>query len=169
MFKFFVTFIFLQVILFAAELTHPAQQYIIIPFTESVAQFSAWVIKIFDPRVVSEGIILQHLDNGFAVAIHAGCNGVEASIVLFSAILAFPSPWKYKLWGICIGFLAVELLNLIRIITLFYIGQWNQTVFEWAHLYIWEALIMLDVLIMFLVWLRFAPRPSKSLEKSNAI
>lgn len=169
MFKFFLTFIFLQVVLFAAELTHPAQQYIVIPFTESIAQFSAWIIKIFDPRVVSEGIILQHLDNGFAVAIQAGCNGVEAAIVLFSAILAFPSPWKYKLWGIGIGFLAVELLNLLRIITLFYIGQWNQTVFEWAHLYIWEALIMLDVLIMFLVWLRYAPRPSNTLEKSNAI
>ena len=168
MFKFFLIFIFLQVVLFAAELTPPAQQYIVIPFTELIARFSAWIIQMFDSRVISEGIILQHMDNGFAVAIQAGCNGVEATIVLFSAILAFPSPWKYKLWGISIGFLAIQLLNLIRIISLFYIGQWNQTVFEWAHLYIWGALIMLDVLIIFLVWLRFSPYPSNTLEESNA-
>ncbi len=168
MFKFFITFIVLQVVLFALELTHPVQQIIVIPFTEWIALLSAWVIQIYDSRVISEGIILQNIDNGFSVAIQAGCNGVEAAIVLISAILAFPSPWKYKLWGIFLGFLTIQILNLIRIITLFYIGQWNQTYFEWAHLYIWEALIMLDVLIMFLVWLRYSPRPADSLEASNA-
>ncbi len=51
----------------------------------------------------------------------------------------------------------MELLNIVRIISLFYLGQWNQDVFEWAHLYIWQALIMLDVLIVFLLWLRLLP------------
>jgi hypothetical protein len=31
-------------------------------------------------------------------------------------------------------------------------------VFEWAHLDIWQALIMVDVLIIFLIWLRFLPK-----------
>lgn len=168
MFKFFITFIFLQIVLFALELTHPVQQFIVIPFTEWIAHLSAWMIQVYDSRVISEGVILQNIDNGFSVAIQAGCNGVEAAIVLISAILAFPAPWKYKLWGILVGFLTVQILNLIRIITLFYIGQWNQTYFEWAHLYIWEALIMLDVLIMFLVWLRYSPRPAGAMETSNA-
>jgi hypothetical protein len=30
-------------------------------------------------------------------------------------------------------------------------------VFEWAHLYVWQALIMLDVLIVWVIWVRFAP------------
>ena len=29
--------------------------------------------------------------------------------------------------------------------------------FEWAHLYVWQALIMLDVLIVWLVWVRTLP------------
>ena len=41
--------------------------------------------------------------NGFAVSIEAGCNGVEATIVLVAAILAFPAPWKRKLVGLAIG------------------------------------------------------------------
>jgi exosortase H (IPTLxxWG-CTERM-specific) len=84
---------------------------------------------------------------------------VEAVIVLVAAIIAFPSPWKYKLGGIFIGSIVVQFLNLIRVISLFYLGQWNMKIFEWAHLYIWQALIMLDVLIFFLVWLRYLPKP----------
>jgi hypothetical protein len=30
-------------------------------------------------------------------------------------------------------------------------------VFEWAHLYVWQALIMLDVLIVWLLWVRTLP------------
>ena len=30
--------------------------------------------------------------------------------------------------------------------------------FEWAHLYVWQALIMLDVLVVWLVWVRLLPR-----------
>jgi len=51
----------------------------------------------------------------------------------------------------------VQGLNVIRVISLFYLGQWNRDVFEWAHLYVWQALIMLDVLIVWLVWVRTLP------------
>jgi hypothetical protein len=34
-------------------------------------------------------------------------------------------------------------------------------VFEWAHLYVWQALIMLDVLIVWLVWIRTLPRDAR--------
>ena len=49
-------------------------------------------------------------------------------------------------------------LNIVRVISLFYLGQWNFEVFEWAHLYVWQALIMLDVLVVWLVWVRMLPR-----------
>ena len=49
-------------------------------------------------------------------------------------------------------------LNIVRVISLFYLGQWDRHWFEWAHLYVWQALIMLDVLIVWLVWVRTLPR-----------
>jgi len=30
-------------------------------------------------------------------------------------------------------------------------------VFEWAHIYVWQAPIMLDVLIVWIVWVRLVP------------
>jgi exosortase/archaeosortase family protein len=54
-----------------------------------------------------------------------------------------------------VGLLTIQFFNLLRVISLFYLGQWNQVLFEWAHVYLWQALIMLDVLIFFLLWLRW--------------
>jgi exosortase H (IPTLxxWG-CTERM-specific) len=156
--RFFFLFLLIQSILFTAELTPIAQDRVIVPFTEGVAAISTWLITLFDPGVVAHGKEIHDVQSGFAVSIEAGCNGIEATIVLLAAIVAFPAPWLHRLWGLIIGFLAIQGLNFLRIISLFYIGQWNIRVFEWAHLYIWQALIMLDVLIIFLLWLRFLPQ-----------
>jgi len=157
MLKFLMYFLVIQLCLFSIEQLVSVREHVIIPFTEGIAQISAWLIQLFDSKVVSNGIILQHIENGFSVSIESGCNGVEAVLVLISAILVFPTTWKFKLQGIVAGFIAVELLNIVRIISLFYLGQWDQDIFEWAHLYIWEALIMLDILIVFLWWIRLLP------------
>jgi exosortase H (IPTLxxWG-CTERM-specific) len=78
--------------------------------------------------------------------------------VLIAAILAFPASWPRKLAGLAAGIVAVQGLNVVRVISLFYLGQWSFEVFEWAHLYLWQALIMLDVLVVFLIWVRTLPR-----------
>ena len=162
MLRFFLLFLSIQAVLFTAELTPPVQQALVIPFTEGIARVSAWLVTLLDDQVIAYANVLRSRESGFAVAIEAGCNGVEATIVLVAALLAFPSPWKHKLLGAAIGFLAIQAMNLLRIVTLFYLGQWSQIAFEWAHLYVWQALIMLDVLVVFLVWLRLLPRPARA-------
>ncbi len=91
------------------------------------------------------------------MSIEAGCNGVEATLVLVAAMLAFPAPWRHRVVGIVAGVVAVQSLNILRVVSLFYLGQWNAVAFEWAHLYVWQALIMLDVLIVWVIWVRMAP------------
>jgi exosortase H (IPTLxxWG-CTERM-specific) len=153
--RFFVLFVLLVTVLFAAQLTPPVQQGFVLPFTSVIAALSATLMQLLDEQVMAQGKVIWDAANGFTVSIEAGCNGVEAGIVLTAAILAFPAGWTQRLLGIAVGLLTVQMLNLLRIITLFYLGQWNETWFEWAHLYVWQALIMLDVLAVFLLWLRW--------------
>ncbi|MDX1604877.1 MAG: exosortase H [Candidatus Competibacterales bacterium] len=150
-------FMGILVLLFAVELTHPVQAGFVQPFTGLIAKVSAGLVQAFDSTAAAEGIVLRNVETGAAVAIQPGCNGVEAMIVLTAAILAFPAPWLHKLVGLLVGFLAIQALNLVRIISLFYLLQWNQTWFEWAHLYLWQALIILDAMIVFILWLRVLP------------
>lgn len=155
-FAFFFTTILLA--LFAAELTPPGQAWVVEPWTSIVARTATAVATLFDPSVMASGAALVSMKTGFAVTIVAGCNGLEAMIVLVAAVIAYPAPWKNRFIGLAAGSAAIAALNLVRIVSLFYIGQWNLTAFEWAHLYVWQVLIMLDALIVWLVWLRTLPR-----------
>jgi exosortase H (IPTLxxWG-CTERM-specific) len=163
MLRFFVLFLVLQAVLFGLELTPWVQEWLVIPWTNTLAAIAAAIVKTFDPQVFAQGKVLQSTTNGFAVSIEAGCNGVEATIVLVAAILAFPATWRRKLLGLAIGIVAVQGLNIARVISLFYLGQWDFKIFEWAHLYVWQALIMLDVMIVWLLWVRTLPRGAPAL------
>lgn len=154
MLRFCAIFAAILVVLFAAELTPPVQAAFVLPWTEGLARVSAGLIALFDPHVATAGKVLQSTTNGFAVSIEAGCNGIEAALILVAAILAFPASMKARVIGILAGLFTVQALNVVRVVSLFYLGQWSASAFEWAHLYLWQALIMLDVLIVWLVWMR---------------
>lgn len=158
MIRFFVLFTVLLIGLFTLEILQPAEKYVILPFTSFIADISVWLIKFFDDGVVAYSNVIRDQATGFGVRIERGCNGVEAMIILFAAIFAFPAPIKNKLIGFTVGFFAIQFLNLIRIVSLFYLGQWNQVAFEWFHLYLWQALIILDALVVWLIWLRTLPQ-----------
>ena len=146
--------------LFVIELLGPVQAWVIQPFTAAIAKVSAVVLQTFDSTVEAQGIVLRNSETGAAVSIEPGCNGVEAMIVVIAAIAATPASWKQKLVGLGLGFLAIQALNMVRIISLFYLLQWNPVWFEWAHLYLWQALIMLDGLIVYLLWVQMLPAPA---------
>ena len=150
-------FIFCTVLgsLFAIEMLKPVQEAVIQPFTGLLAALSTALILPFDDTVIAQGRILRDATTGFAVSIEAGCNGVEAAIVLIAGVMAFPASIRNKLVAILAGFFFVQALNIVRIISIFYLGQWNYTVFEWFHLYLWPVLIMLDVLIVFAIYLQW--------------
>lgn len=156
--RFLTVFLSLQVLLFGLEMLEPVRRSVIDPWTGALAAMSVWLVSTFDAGVQVQGAIIRSLSNGFAVEIQAGCNGVEACITLAAAMVAFPSPWRYRLLGLLAGFLAVQALNLVRVVSLFYLGQWNFRAFEIAHLYLWQALILIDALVVFLVWARHVPR-----------
>jgi exosortase H (IPTLxxWG-CTERM-specific) len=156
--RFLVVFITVVTVLFGLEILKPVQVAVIEPWTNSLARMSAWLMTTFDADVVSQGRVLQSQRTGMGVSIEAGCNGVEAAIILIGAMTAFPAPWRHKLMGMAIGIAAVQAANLLRVISLYYLNLWNKEAFEFAHLYLWQALIMLDVLIVWLLWMRSVAR-----------
>lgn len=158
MIRFVLLFLALLVGLFTLSLLPWGQRWFVEPFTAGLASVCTWLVALFDAQVTTWDNIIQSTRNGFAIEIMAGCNGVEAMIVLASAVLAFPSSWRHKLLGLGLGFVAIQTLNVVRIISLFYLGQWSLTAFQWFHLYIWQALLILDALLVWLIWLKYAPR-----------
>lgn len=154
MWRFIALFLIVLAVLFGIEMLNPVQSAVIHPWTRFLASFSAQLMTVFDGDVLNHGRVIQSQSSGFGVSIEAGCNGVEAVIILIAGMVAFPAPLRLKLLGIAIGCVAVQGVNVIRVISLFYLGKWDKEVFDFAHLYLWQALIMLDVLVVWLLWIR---------------
>jgi len=154
MLRFFLLFITIQLTLFGINMLGVVQQHVVLPWTALLARICVALVTLFDSTAAAAGKVLWNTATGFGVSIEPGCNGIEACIVLFAAVIAFPSTWRHKLIGLVAGFVAVQALNVVRVISLFYLGQWNTQVFNFAHEYLWQALIMLDVLVVWLLWVR---------------
>lgn len=154
MLRFFLTFVVLQLTLFGINMLGVVQQHVVLPWTALLARACVALVTLFDSTAAAAGKVLWNTVTGFGVSIEPGCNGIEACIVLFAAVMAFPASWRHKLVGLVVGFVAVQGLNIVRVISLFYLGQWSTPVFNFAHEYLWQALIMLDVLIVWLLWVR---------------
>ncbi len=162
MWRFVGVFVLILAAGFGLELWQPVQERFVLPWTALVAKASSAVIHLFSDNIVTSGNHITALATetrpAFAIQIVAGCNGVEAMLILIAGMLAYPASWKEKLVGIAIGIPAVQVINVARVVTLFYLGQYNEEAFKWAHEYIWQVLIMLDVLFVWLGWLRYLGR-----------
>lgn len=168
MLRFFLTFVALQLSLFGINMLGIVQQHVVLPWTALLARMCAALVTLFDTTAAAAGKVLWNTATGFGVSIEPGCNGIEACIVLFAAVMAFPASWRHKLTGLGLGFVAVQGLNMVRVISLFYLGQWSTPVFNFAHEYLWQALIMLDVLIVWLLWVRSGNKARASSEPASS-
>ncbi len=158
MLRFFLIFLAWQMSLFGLNMLGWVQQHLVLPWTALLARVCAHLVLWFDTTAAAAGKVLWNTVTGFGVSIEPGCNGIEACIVLFAAIMAYPASWRHKVIGIVAGFAAVQGVNVLRVISLFYLGQWRTDVFNFAHEYLWQGLIMLDVLVVWLLWVRVVVR-----------
>jgi exosortase H (IPTLxxWG-CTERM-specific) len=167
--RFVLIFLALAIGFFTLELTHPVQQAIVQPWTAMLASVSAVIVSFFDDSVIAYGKVLQHAASGQGVSIEAGCNGVEACLLLAAGVLAYPASWPMRLAGIALGFLAIQSINVLRVISLFYLVEYSEPMFRFAHLYLWQALIMLDVLVVWLLWVREVARRESRVAVGNEV
>jgi exosortase H (IPTLxxWG-CTERM-specific) len=129
---------------------HPA----VTGFTRGLVEISAIVIRLFGGSATAQQVVLQSPSSGFAMEVIDGCNGDDVVVLLWAAILAYPASWKQKGKGLLAGTAAIYVINFLRIISLFYLGQYNRQWFEFAHLYVWESVFVLLTLTIFWMWVR---------------
>jgi len=135
-------------------------------FTRGLVVVSAALIRLFGGHAVAIGDLLQDPLNHFAIQMAYGCNGAHVTILLWAAVLAFPATWTQKAKGLVAGTLAIHVVNLIRFISLFYVGEYNRAWFDFAHLYLWESLMMIDTLVIFWTWAHFVRKSGQMSDAS---
>jgi exosortase H (IPTLxxWG-CTERM-specific) len=128
----------------------PVNDHVIVPFTAGIAHASAVVLNALGENVTVSGTELRA--GGFSVDIENGCNGVETALLFCSAVIAFPSSWRARVAGLVVGFLAIQLLNLVRVVSLFWIGHHRPALFSAAHTVVWQSAVVIAGVLLFLLW-----------------
>ena len=129
--------------------------------TAWLVQGSALLVRLCGGQAAAQADFLLNPANGFSIRVMDTCNASNVTVLLWAAILAFPAPWLAKGKGLAGGTLAIHGLNLLRIISLFYLGQADAKWFEIAHLYVWESLIVLFTLVIFWLWVQDTYRSAR--------
>ncbi len=94
----------------------------------------------------------------FAMAIRRGCDAVEPTWLVCAALVSFPSPVRSKILGALAAIVLLQLLNLIRIITLYWIGIHLPGFFNTAHVEIWPTVFIVISILYFLGWKEWSQR-----------
>ena len=97
------------------------------PFTGGIARASGAALNLLGQHVTMQGTVIRNAR--FAVNIRNGCNGVEAMLIFLAAVLAFPASWKSRLAGLGLGILAIQVVNLVRVVALFLTGIYFPKIF----------------------------------------
>lgn len=129
--------------------------HVVVPFTAGVAKVSGIALSLLGQDVTLEGTVLR--SPRFVVNIENGCNGVETMLIFMSAVLAFPASWRSRLAGLGIGLVAIQGINLVRVVALFLTGAYLPSLFDASHTVIWQTLVILSGVLLWLLWAsRFA-------------
>ena len=158
-----LTFLILFVVILGGSFTlisvNWVNDHVIEPFTGGIARVSGATLDLLGQDVRMQGTIIR--GSRFAVNIRNGCNGVEAMLIFLAAVLAFPATWRSRLLGLGLGILAIQVVNLIRVVALFLTGIYFPRLFDASHTVIWQTLVILSGVLLWIFWAnRFAAPPS---------
>jgi exosortase H (IPTLxxWG-CTERM-specific) len=143
----FGTLLALFYILFAMQF---CDRNILYPYLEANAWLANAILNVFGQHTHLSDVTIQSPQ--FTMAIHKGCDAVEPTWLLCAAILSFPASWRHKILGMLTGIILLQALNLVRIITLYWIGVHLPSFFNSAHMEIWPTAFIIVAITLFVGW-----------------
>ena len=128
----------------------PSVKYFGSPLTKTIAYQAAWILNAIGIKVAANGIAVS--GENFQITIRGGCNAIYEISLFLSAIIAYPSPLKDKLWGGIAGSVIIYILNLSRVVALFLIGIYSRNYFDMVHDHVSQSLFIFVVAVLWLLW-----------------
>ena len=157
--RFLILFLLILTVSFTVIALQPVNDAVVDPYTGFIARMSGAVLRLFGEDITVAGCDLR--SPRFSVTIYNGCNGLITSLIFISGVLAFPASLRAKAIGAVGGLLAIQLINLVRIVSLFYIGVYFPQYFSQSHIFVWQSIVILAGVTLWIVWAHNAASPSR--------
>ncbi|MDQ3141987.1 MAG: archaeosortase/exosortase family protein [Bacteroidota bacterium] len=149
--RFFIAFIGLLIVFYVFYYSALYTEILMPPYLNFLAGLSTKIINLFGFHAEVEADKIISAD--FGVSIKGGCDGMEATALYLIAIVALPLiSTKHKLIGIASGLVILFMLNIVRIVGLFFAGIYWPAGFEFLHLQGGVIVFIMIAVILWLIW-----------------
>jgi exosortase/archaeosortase family protein len=129
-------------------------------YLQAYAHWSGWVLSAFERHIAVSG---QDIIGHYSLRIVRGCDAIDAQILLVSAVLASSVySWRWRISGAILGFFLITLINVVRICSLYYVGSYFPTYFDFFHHELWPLLLIVLAASAFVLWSRLASARERS-------
>jgi exosortase H (IPTLxxWG-CTERM-specific) len=128
-------------------------------YLRAYAATAGAVLRWFDPSVVVRG---QDIVGRYGLRIARTCDAMDVQILFVCAVLAWPTEWRVRALVAAGGAAALFVVNVARICSLYYVGLWRPSWFEFVHLELWPAVIVIAAVAAFAafaIWTRRTEAP----------
>ena len=88
------------------------------------------------------------------------CNGMVLFALFTGFIVAYPGPWKAKLFYIPIGVLLIYLLNVLRIMALALNSWHSRHTLEFNHKYTFAFVVYACIFAFWMIWIKRYAQPA---------
>ena len=113
---------------------------------EWTATWTSKAINLFGGSTTVSGTLL--ISDNFVANVVAECTAIGPIILYIGAVVAYPASKRAKLAGVAAGVVVLTAVNLVRIISLFWIGEAYPEYLDLFHLLVWQsAIILLSILL----------------------
>ncbi len=114
------------------------------------ASWTSHALNLLGGSTTVSGTVLWSDD--FAVNIVAECTAVGPLVLYLGAVLAYPAPLRAKTLGAILGLVVLTAVNLVRIMSLFWLGTSYPQYLNVVHLLVWQTAIILLAIVLWLLW-----------------
>ena len=98
-----------------------------------------------------------------SITVGHGCDAAQPIVILVSAVIATPAAWRKRAVGVVVGVGVLVAMNMIRIVSLYYVSAWRPDWFHIIHVDVWGALFIILAVTLWIGWANRA-LPSAVLE-----
>ncbi len=112
---------------------------------------SAAIIRALGTPAVAQGKILSS-PRGASLSIAQGCDAIQPATLFLCAVLASPVRFRRMLPGLILGTGLLLVLNLVRVMTLFYTQIHFPRAFQFMHIEFWQTLFIILALLFWVIW-----------------
>ncbi len=82
------------------------------------------------------------------------CDGLELYVIFLIFLLAFPGPWKDKLWYVPMGFVVIYIFNQVRVVSLILTQIHAPQYLHFNHKYTFVIIVYGVIFLLWMIWVR---------------